>query len=76
MTSVLRGQPELLARLVRRDLQGRRVSWGRKDPQGRQGRLDCKVLKAPRVILVLKDLPVQRAKLDRRDLPDPWVQLG
>ena len=61
-------------RLARKDLQGRKGQLGLRDPREPLERLDPKVLKASRVMLVLKDLPGQRDPLDRRDLPDLWVQ--
>jgi hypothetical protein len=76
VTLVFRGLPEPQALPVRRDQQGRKALWGEPGQLDRQARLDLKVLKAPRVTLVLKDLPGQRDLLARRDLPDPWVQLA
>lgn len=74
MIRVHRGLPEPQARPVRRDRQDLKGLWALQDPLGQQGRLDRKVLKAPRVTLVRKDPLVPRARLDRRDLQGPWVQ--
>jgi hypothetical protein len=72
--SVFRDLPEPQARPVPRDQQGRKGLWGLRDPLARQGRLDLKVLKAPRVTLALKDPPGQQDLPALRDLPGPWVQ--